>query len=118
MAFGNPGMIEILGGIARHAEAFHERPRGLIGRDSEGNNLVEVQGFEAKAQGGPGGFGGVAAALEFAADAPADFLAGGEVGLEKRLAEADASNEGGGGSVLDRKDAEALLREFILKSMC
>src|SRR5947209_1404348 len=106
-------MIEIIRGRMGHAEAFHERPGGLVGQDGEGDDLVELENFETKTQSSAGRLGGVAAALEFVADAPADFDAGGEVRLEGGDGEADEAEEFATGGELDSPVAKVVLGEMI-----
>src|SRR5205814_558100 len=81
-------------------------------------NLIELERFESKLKSGPGSFGGVAAALEAVSDAPADFHAGREVGLEIGNIEANEADEISAGGFFDGEIAEAVLGEMILDARC
>ena len=100
-------MVEVVGGIVGHAELLHD-PAGLrVGDAGVGDELGEVEGVEAVAEGGGGGLGGVALAPEGAGDAPAEFDGGGEVGLIADVVEAYGADElaGAGGFCGPEADA-------------
>ena len=46
MPDGQARVVEVFGRIPVHAQAFHHRPRGLVGLHREGHDLIKVQTFE------------------------------------------------------------------------
>src|SRR5262245_41845058 len=107
MADGELRVIEVVGGGARHAEAFHHAARTGVGGDGHRDDLGEAELTEGEVEGGPGGLGGITAAPVGAGQAPADLYARREVGLERRRRQADEADEGGDAGRLDRPEAEA-----------
>ena len=93
MAFGDSGVIEVFGGIAGHAELFHDATGAEIGRDGEGDNFVEREGGEGVMQESLCALCGVAAAPG---------------GPAQPVAELDVSAVGAAGAGAKVKPAEKL----------
>jgi len=78
-------VVEIVRGVARHAQSFHHRAGADVGRHRERDDLVQRERGEAEVESRTRGLGGVALAPMVERGPPADF----DVEVEKkRLADA------------------------------
>ena len=93
LPWGKSGMIEVIRGVARHAELFHHPARADVCGHSQGHDFGKLQMFEPVAQRGAGAFGGQAAIPMLESEAPADLDAGGEVRLEGRVRKSDEADQ-------------------------
>ncbi len=73
MAFADGRMIEIGGRVGRHPDAPHDGGGTMIGRDGEGDDLGESEGFKAMGEPCFRRFRGIALSPEFRRQPPADF---------------------------------------------
>jgi hypothetical protein len=107
-------MVEVLAGIVRHADFFHDAARAPIWDGRKGNNLREFQFIEAECQRRAGALGRVTIAPVFGGEPPTDFDGGCEVGFEWRMAKADESGKRRDADDLHGPQAEAVLVEVNL----
>ena len=62
VAFREIRVVEVFGGVVRHAELFHDAAGAEICRDGEGDEARELEGVEGVVEDGAGTFSGEALA--------------------------------------------------------
>ena len=72
-------VVEIVGGVVRHAQLFHHSPRPAVRRNREGNYLQKLQVVESEMENGLSAFRGKSLSPKLSAQTPTDLDARGEV---------------------------------------
>jgi len=106
-------VVEVVCGIVKHAQLFHDAAGALVRRDGEGDEVGEIEGTKRVMENGAGAFGGEAAAPVVGCETPGDFDGGHEGGFEGWGVEADVADEGSGFCELGGVGAVAV--EFEVK---
>lgn len=101
-------MVEVVGGIVGHAEFLHHALRSSVGEGGEGDKGIEVKDFEGVADDFAAAFGGETLTPGVRGEAPADFDARSEVGVEIGDGKADETDEGIVGAKFGGAEAEAV----------
>ena len=101
MILGEAWVIEIVGRIARHPEALHDRPRSAVADSRERDDFVQVELDEPEPEHCPSRLRRVAAAPGLPGQPPADLHAWGEGSFEQRRREPDEAEES---AILDSLD--------------
>ena len=112
VAFGQPWVVEIIGRVARHAEALHDGDRSRVRWYGERHDLIESHVVEAECQRSACRFSRITEAPVCASESPADLHARGEMGGESRNGKTDVTNEWRNTRHLDGPEAEAALLEL------
>jgi hypothetical protein len=86
-------VIEIVGGVARHAQLFHHSPRPAVRRNREGNYLRKLQVVESETENGLSAFRGQSLSRKLSAQTPIDLDAWGEVCFKGRVDYSDEAHE-------------------------
>src|SRR5713101_9601225 len=86
-------MVEIVGGVASHADLFHHAPGPQVCRHREGHQVFESQKFEGMADNSLSSFRREAAAPVIGGQPPADFDTRSEMRFESGYRQSDESNE-------------------------
>lgn len=106
------GVEKVSGGVVAEADFFHDSARFQVVGDGDGDDLFQSELLEAVLKCGAGGFGGITLAPVFGGQAPADFDARGEVGLEAGDTQADESDELWSAPDFDGPEAETPFPEM------
>ena len=100
-------MVEVIGRVAVHPDALHDRPRPAIGRHRERDDLVETDVVEAERQRAPRRLGCVPVPPMPAREPPTDFH-GLPAQRDRRRPEPHVSDERRDVRDLDRPQAPAV----------
>ena len=105
------GVVEVVGGVAGHAEALHDGDGLEVAGRGHGDDLGEVEGGEAEVERGSRALGGVALAPVIGSETPPDLDAGREVRFEAGDLHADHADDGAGVARLGGPHAETAALE-------
>lgn len=110
-------MSKIVGWITLHSEPLHDGTRSEIGCRSEGHDFREIELAEAVMDHELGCLGRVSKPPVVKGEAPADFDAGREAGVEARDRQAAEPDEGNSAWHLNSPKPEMMILEVPLNSL-
>jgi hypothetical protein len=114
MTGGQIRVIEIISGLVKHADSFHDPPRSTVVRDGKGHNLVKPQDVEPECQRRTGTFGRIAAPPELRGKTPSDFRTRRKRCVEPGTGKADEASERRKLWNFDGPEPPAVLTELVL----
>src|SRR5688572_5021283 len=114
MTGGQIRMIEIISGLVKHADSFHDPSRSTVVRDGKGHNLVKPQDVEPECQRRTGTFGSEAAPPELRGKTPSDFRTRRKRCFESGTGKADEASERRNIWNFDGPETPAVLTELVL----